>query len=184
MSESELALQLGLGRTPVREALQRLAAEHLVEIMPRRGVRVSPIDLGKQLRLLELRRVLERLNVGLAARRANAAMRDRFAQIAAAMTAAGKGGDYQAFLDLDAQFNQLLLDAADNEFSATSLQQLHGLSRRFWHSHYQQADDLEHVARLHAAIAAAVAAGDPEGAETASGRHMDYVHEFTRSAWE
>jgi DNA-binding GntR family transcriptional regulator len=88
LSESELAAQLGLGRTPVREALQRLATEHLVEIMPRRGIRVSVIDIRQQLRLLEVRRELEKLNAALAAGRASDDNRQQFRALAQNMVTA------------------------------------------------------------------------------------------------
>ncbi len=60
LSETTLAQQLGFGRTPVREALQRLAREGLVVIFPRRGILVSEIDVKRQLALLEVRRERER----------------------------------------------------------------------------------------------------------------------------
>ena len=181
LSESELAAQLGLGRTPVREALQKLATEHLVEIMPRRGIRVSVIDIRQQLRLLEVRRELEKLNAALAANRASEDSRKQFLVLAQNMVASGKAGDYSEFLKLDADFNQLLALAADNEFSAAMLQQVHGLSRRFWHNHYRRANDLLLVAQLHAAIARAVAEGDEAAAVAACVAHMDYIESFTRS---
>ncbi len=180
LSESALAEQLGLGRTPVREALQRLAGEHLVEIMPRRGVRVSDIDIRQQLRLLEVRRPLESLNARLAALRAKDECRQRLRAVAEGMRGAGGEGDYAAFLRLDADFNALLAQAADNEFSAAMLQQVHGLARRFWHIHYRRANDLQQVASLHADIADAVAAGDSAAAMRACAAHMDYIQSFTR----
>ena len=61
LSEQALALRLKIGRTPIREALQRLARDGLVVIMPRRGIMVSEINLKLHLRLLEVRRELERL---------------------------------------------------------------------------------------------------------------------------
>ena len=70
VSELELASYLGIGRTPIREALQRLARERLVTIVPRRGIFVSEINVTSQLRLLEVRRELERLIARSAARRA------------------------------------------------------------------------------------------------------------------
>src|SRR5271157_5359593 len=70
VSEAILSRRLGVGRTPVREALQRLAREWLVVILPRRGIVVSDIDPIRQLRLLEVRREIERLLVRSAARRA------------------------------------------------------------------------------------------------------------------
>lgn len=184
LSESELALQLGLGRTPVREALQRLAAEYLVEIMPRRGIRVSDIDIKKQLRLLEVRRLLEQLNAGMSARRASAAVKMQFADIAEKMVEAAGAADYMSFLRLDSVFNELIEEAADNEFSASMLQQMHGLSRRFWHNYYRHEEDLPLVAEIHASIARAIAAGDEGAAIEASRVHMDYIESFTRAALE
>ena len=83
VSEAQLATKLGFGRTPVREALQRLARERLVRILPRRGIVVAAVDVGEQLRLLEVRREIERLVARAAARRADAAQRARFREIAA-----------------------------------------------------------------------------------------------------
>ncbi|MFV0278236.1 MAG: GntR family transcriptional regulator [Parahaliea sp.] len=184
VSEAEVALELGLGRTPVREALQRLAVEHLVEIMPRRGIRVAEINVAKQLRLLEVRRVLETLAVGLAARRASPAVRADFAELAERMETAGSDSDYLAFLRLDRDFDALVLDAAGNEFTAAILQQLHGLSRRFWHHYYRREEDLQLVTRLHSAIARAVSAGDEAAAVSAASAHMDYIYSFTRAVLE
>ena len=82
LSEQALALRLRIGRTPIREALQRLARDGLVVIMPRRGIMVSEINLRLQLRLLEVRRELERLMASLAAERATPEERREFAELA------------------------------------------------------------------------------------------------------
>src|SRR5215813_356325 len=71
ISESGLSEQLDCGRTPIREALQRLQLEGFVEIHPRRGALVTTFDINKQLELIEIRRPLELLMVQLAARRAD-----------------------------------------------------------------------------------------------------------------
>ena len=88
LSEQALAQRLKIGRTPIREALQRLARDGLVVIMPRRGIMVSEINLRLQLRLLEVRRELERLMASLAAERATPEERHEFAEVAEAMLAA------------------------------------------------------------------------------------------------
>ena len=183
LSEIELAAQLGLGRTPVREALQRLAAEYLVVIMPRRGIRVTDIDIKRQLRLLEVRRLLEQLNAGQAAQRANAELREKFDDLAQKLETEG-AEDYLSFVHLDRELNELLATAADNEFSASMLQKLHGLSRRFWHNYYRHDDDLALVAGIHAAIARAIAEGNEAAAIAACQTHMDYIQLFTRAALE
>ncbi len=184
ISENDLATELNFGRTPVREALQRLAAEHLVEIMPRRGIRVTEMNLKQQLRLIEVRRELEILEAGLAAQRANQAQRQQFRQLASAMKQSADDNNYLQFVPLDYQYHQLLAEAADNTFSAGMLVQLNGLSHRFWHHYHQQADDLTIAARLHIKVATAIAGQEVEGARKAAAEHMDYIHSFTKSTIE
>src|SRR5208283_5369665 len=85
LSESGLAKHLDIGRTPVREALQQLAREGLVTILPRRGVIVSEINVGNQLELLRVRREVERLMARLAAERATKEELETFSEIARAI---------------------------------------------------------------------------------------------------
>ncbi|MCC7273128.1 MAG: GntR family transcriptional regulator [Alphaproteobacteria bacterium] len=181
VSEAELSRRLGIGRTPIREALQRLARERLVVILPRRGIVVSEINALTQLRLIETRRELERLLARRAAKRASEAERARFRALAQGMAEAARGEDDIAFLRLDQAFNALILEAARNEFAAGAMALMHGLSRRYWYHHYKQVADLPHSARLHAAVANAVADGDEVAAAEASDRLMDYIESFTRA---
>jgi len=184
VSEAQLSHRLGVGRTPVREALQRLAREWLVVIMPRRGIFVSEIDVARQLRLLDARRVLERLLVQSAACRCSRAQRAQFSTIASGMDRAAKQSDDLLFMRLDREFNLLLLDAAGNEFAAASMGLMNGLSRRFWYVHYKQVADLPLAARLHAATARAIAAGEESDAGTASDMLVDYIEAFARKTIE
>lgn len=181
VSEAELSRRLGIGRTPIREALQRLARERLVVILPRRGIVVSEINALTQLRLIETRRELERLLSRRAAKRANEAERARFRAIAAGMTKAAEDEDDIAFMRLDQTFNGLVIEAARNEFAAGAMTLMHGLSRRYWYHHYKQVADLPLSARLHGAVAEAIAAGDETRAAEASDRLMDYIESFTRA---
>jgi DNA-binding GntR family transcriptional regulator len=184
VSELQLSRRLEVGRTPIREALQRLAREGLVVIMPRRGIFVSDIDVGRQLRLLEVRRVLERLIIQSSAKRSTASQRAQFERIAAGMDRAAKKADDLAFMRLDREFNLLLLDACANEFAAATMGLMNGMSRRFWYIHYKQIADLPLAARLHAAIAREIAAGDAEKAAKASNALMDYIQAFARKTLE
>lgn len=179
VSENMLAAMLGIGRTPVREALQQLAREGLVVIMPRRGIVVAPIDVRKQLRLLEMRRCIERCVVELATRRATDEERQAFLKLAEQMEA--KRRDGKAFLALDGQFNQLLLDAARNEFAVSSMKTMQGMSRRFWFAHYERAANLSETVTLHANIARAVGMGQEKKAAEALAALMDNVEAFTRA---
>lgn len=181
LSEAALAKQLEIGRTPIREALQRLAREGLVNILPRRGILVSDMDVRRQLKLLELRRELERLMAKVGARRADAAERQAFREIAVGMRQASEQNDDITFMRLDRQLNLLLCKAARNEFVTNAMTLTHGLSRRFWYSHYKEVADLPLCARLHADLAEAVAGGDEKAAAAASDALIDYVESFTRA---
>ncbi len=181
VSEAILSKSLGIGRMPIREALQRLARERLVVIMPRRGVFVSEVNVRSQLRLLEVRRELERLLARSAARRATQPQRDAFSRIVAGMERSAGSDDDATFMRLDRAFNLLVLEAARNEYAAGAMTLMHGLSRRFWYIHYKEVADLPQAARLHADIARAIAAGDEREAAAASDRLMDYIESFTRA---
>ena len=181
LSEAELSARLGIGRTPIREALQRLARERLVAIYPRRGVIVTEINVASQLRLLETRRELERLIARSAARRATDDERARFRALAVAFEAAAKANDDVNFMRIDRDFNVLCSSAAHNEFAAGAMGLMHSLSRRFWYLHYKQAADMPLTAKLHADIARAIAAGDAERAAKASDRLLDAIEQFTRN---
>jgi DNA-binding GntR family transcriptional regulator len=181
VSETALSKRLGIGRTPIREALQQLARERLVVVLPRRGIMVSEVNVRTQLRLLEARRELERVIARRAARRATDAERARFRDIADGMQAAARKNDDMAFLRLDHEFNGLTLQAARNEFAAGAMTLMQGLSRRFWYIHHKEVADMPQTARLHADIARAIAAGNEAEAGQASDKLIDYVEECARA---
>jgi len=180
VSEAELSQRLGIGRTPIREALQRLARERLVTILPRRGIIVSEINIKNQLRLLELRREVERLVARSAARRASPAERARFLEIARSFEKSAKSNDAVGFMRIDREFNDLTVVTARNEFAAGAMSLVHSLSRRFWYIHYQQAADMPRAAKLHADVARGIARSDEKAAAAASDRLLDYIEQFTR----
>jgi len=184
LSEQSLAAKLGIGRTPIREALQRLARDGLVVILPRRGILVSQINLKTQMRLLEVRRVLERLMARGAAERATPEETAQFATVARQMRRASDESDDMTFMRLDRQFNELVSQVARNEFASRAMGLMHGLSRRFWYQHYRESGDLPLSARLHAEVAEAIAGRDAEAAAKASDRLIDYIESFTRKTIE
>jgi DNA-binding GntR family transcriptional regulator len=181
LAEQVLSTELGIGRTPIREALQRLAREGLVLVLPRKAIIVTETDPRRQLLVLEVRREVERLLARASAQRATDAERERFQAIADGMEAAARTNDDIAFIRLDRELNALLAQAAHNEYAARAIRSLNGHSRRFWYLHYKQAADLPKCARLHADEARAVAKGNPARAMAASDKLMDYVESFTRA---
>jgi DNA-binding GntR family transcriptional regulator len=180
---SELALgeMTGIGRTPIREAIQRLAREHLIVILPQRGLLVPEIDVKKQLKLLRTRREVERLVCRSAAKSATPDEREVFARLAAGFAKAAAANDDVSFMRRDREFNELCATAARNEFAEGAMRLMHGLSRRFWYYHYKQAADLPEIARLHSAVAKAIADGDVDGAGTALDKLLDKIEDFTRA---
>lgn len=181
LSESALVQRLGIGRTPIREALQRLSREGLVVILPRRGILVSEINVNTQLRLLEVRRELERLMARAACQRARDDECQRFHDIADGMHRAAADADDIAFMRLDQEMNLLLIQAARNEFASKSMQLMNSLSRRFWYRHYKEVADLPLCARLHAQLARKIGERQPGEASQAADELLDYIENFTRA---
>lgn len=181
VSEQALAEMTGIGRTPIREAIQRLAREHLIVVLPQRGLLVAAIDFNKQLKLLETRREVERLICRSAARRATDAERKRFSELAEDFQKASGKNDDVAFIRADREFNELCLTAARNEFAEGAMRMLHGLSRRFWYLHYKQTPDMPQMAQMHSDVALAIAKSDVKGAGEALERLVDNIELYTRA---
>lgn len=181
LSEAQLSEQLNIGRTPIREALQRLAREGLIVILPRKGILVSEINPSKQLLVLEVRREIERMMARAGAERRSDDERQAFLEIAAGMEQAARDNDDIAFLRFDNSFNVLLAQASHNEYAVGAIDLLNGLSRRFWYLHYRKAADMPLMARLHASVAKAIADGNADAAAAASDALVDYVETFTRA---
>ena len=122
---------MGISRTPVREALQRLAQARLVEVVQRRGLRVSEINLRDHLLLLEFRREVERYVVTRVARRCGMEDRTLLIDMAKAMDATATTNDIRRHYELDSDFKLLLLRNFDNQYAADAVTPLWAGSRRF-----------------------------------------------------
>lgn len=184
VSEATLSKRLGLGRSPIRAALHRLALEGLVVILPQRGIMVTEINVVTQLKLLEVRAELERLVIRSAAKRATDAQRARMRQLADHIEAAAADADGQRFMAILKDIHSLTDEAADNEILLNVISLVHGLSRRFWFAHYQKYGDLQLAARLHASRLRATADGDLDRAAACSDELVAYLEDFTRSTIE
>ncbi|MEM6645856.1 MAG: GntR family transcriptional regulator [Bacteroidota bacterium] len=180
-SEADLAQRIGIGRTPLREALQRLAYEGLLQAMPRRGIRVTAIEAGGFLGLLKTRRVLDRLLAANAAAHATAPQRQSLQDCAAAMLQAGRSGDVHAFMAADQQSDVWLNAAAALPFASRAVAPLHTHCRRFWMQHRHRAD-LDRSVALHLDLMQHVASGAANPAAAASDALLDYLTAFARKA--
>ncbi len=162
LSEDDLQQQLGIGRTPIREALQRLAREHFVTVIPRRGMFVSGIDVAELSMLFETRTVLEPYAARLAATRGTDA---HWAAMETALeeTAAAKGINTE-LMAIDRVSHEIMWAAANNRFLLDTLDMLYAQSDRLWHLYLADVADMNHAVNEHAVILDALRSGDSDRA--------------------
>lgn len=163
VTEAALAQRLGLGRTPIREAVLRLSLEGLLTIRPRLGVIVAEMNPSDFIKVLDARHALERLVAGSAARLASQDERRMLERIAEEMREAGSIPDVEEYLRLDKAFDEVVAQAACNPFAAKALAPLQAQSRRFWFKHFGMAD-LNPAAWSHLEVMQAIANGDEQEA--------------------
>lgn len=162
-TEGALIERLSLGRTPVREAIQRLSWEGLLEVRPRAGIAVAPLNAGDWLRVIDARCGVEILLARSAARYGARAAAVRFESAGATMRQAVERNDVLAFLAADKQLDEALAHAADNPFASRVAAPLQTHSRRFWFR-YQANGGLAASADRHMALIDRILAGDEDGA--------------------
>jgi DNA-binding GntR family transcriptional regulator len=180
ISEISLSKLLGIGRTPIREALQRLSFEGTVRVVPRSGVFVSEIDLADQLGMLEVRRGIENVLAGRAARFATNTLRREFMEVAKAFDLAVQTREGADFIAADRDFNALVVKAANSKYATHAIGPIEAQTRRFWYLYFKEFGDVQQVSQLHARIARCIAKGDEPAARAASDALMDYVEQYTR----
>ena len=170
-TEGALIARLGLGRTPVREAMQRLAWEGLLEIRPRAGVAVAPLHPGDWLKVIDARRGVEILLARAATRNSTRETAEKFREAALSMQKAVIKDNVLAFLEADKSLDEALALASDNAFASRLAAPLQTHSRRFWFR-YQAETGLAEAADRHLAMVRAITAGDEERAGQEADRLM------------
>ena len=167
LTEATLIDRLGVGRTPVREAIQRLAWEGLVDIRPRSGIQISSLDPMEFAKVLDARRGVEQVLAKSAARYASSADDEAFRFVGGQMQTAAQTGDVDLFLDADKAFDTILARAAANPYAARLAAPLQTHSRRFWFR-LQRPDSLAKAAERHVALIEAILARDEAKAVAAA----------------
>lgn len=160
LNESDLMSELRLGRTPIREALQRLALENLVVILPRRGTIVADLNMSDLQKIFEMRLELEIYAVRLAAERAAPAEVAEMEALLAKSDEIIQRGDYHQLMQLDHQVHQLLARAAHNEFLEETLERLYTHGLRLWYISLHKVSRLQEAIAEHREIIAAIKRGD------------------------
>lgn len=179
ISESELMQRTGMTRTPIREALQRLARDRMVDIHPRRGIFVAPISVDVQLKLLEVRRAVEELAVRMASHRASTSQKRAMLQIVEELEVLQETDNVVAYGDALKRIHELIVEAAQNEYLQLAMAPLQGLSRRFWFANLRDVRaELKRGAQLHTTTLRAIYHGDENAAAAASLELNDYLTEF------
>lgn len=170
--------RLGFGRTPVHQAVNRMAADTLIRITPRRGLQISPINLARERVLLDLRADVERIVVRLATERATQAQRTQLQLLQRQLNELGHNITVPQFHEVDRKIDRLLLCCADEPFLVHTLTPLHTIFRRLggvYHTRAPSADRLTHSVAVHVDVLQAVSSGSVPAAVAASDALMAFV---------
>ena len=164
---------LGLGRTPINHALHRLANEGLVQIIPRKGVMVSPLSIDDALDLIDVRLVNEALCVQLAAVRMTAPELAEIRALADRFDAAVAERDMTRIMNCDRLFHEAVAAASRNQVLIEILKVLHARSQRFWAISLSAEGHLAEVSAEHQDIIAGLAQGSAEAVSQAVRSHIE-----------
>ena len=180
LTEPALVERLGIGRTPVREALRRLADERLLVIFPRRGMVVGHLGLAEVQQLFEARLAIEGQNAELAAGRASPRDDGDLAGLNAAVHAAQDEGSFRAFLQADGQLHLAVARMARNLFLETATERILTLTAWLWHAQMARYGIGPRDYASHDAIVDAIGRRDPAAARAAMSDHIQHSRELLR----
>jgi DNA-binding GntR family transcriptional regulator len=172
ISESDLQLQLGVGRTPLRDALLRLTHDGLLRIYPRRAIVVPKLGLAEIRELFEVRLALEPAAAALAAERLTGPELERFRQLAAELHKSRQQPDAKTFLDADQKFHRAVASFSRNALLAEYIDHLQTLNLWLWNQYF----DAHAVRRAdlfaHEPIIEALLVADARSAQLAMSEHI------------
>ena len=178
VDEVDLQERLGVSRTPIREAIQRLERDQFVRVVPRRGVFVTTIEVGELATLFETRRVVEPYAARLAAERGAPELWDELGRVLADVRpTAGP----VATLAADRRCHELMWAAASNRFLTGTLDMLYAQSERVWYLYLQETFQMHDVLAEHADMLEALRQGDGDRCEKLMADHVKTFHDEIRS---
>jgi len=176
LRDDQLMARLGIGRTPVREAVQRLHSDGFVTILPRRGTLVSEINITDLAAIYEVRMRLESWASQLAAQRVTPADRGEIEQLLSELDAVTADEGFGPLLALDRRVHRFVYRCAKNHYLAKTLDLYHDLSLRILHIAMKRyptlTPSLEDVMHEQRTVLEAIARGDEETAERVAVAHI------------
>ena len=185
LSEPELQETLGVGRTPIREAIRALAAEHLIEVFPRRGTFVAGVDPRNLRAMSEVRAQLEPMAARLAAERRSEADLIQFRGALAQLEELERGDlreQERALIDLDSQIHQLIYRATQNAYLANDLDRYYIHSLRIWNLGLGRVGHLRQAVLEHKELLEAIIQGDSDRAFNVMSKHVtEFEAEIARA---
>ena len=181
IQEAELISELGLGRTPIREALKRLEAEKLVVVSPHRGTFVADITISDLTQIQEIRLVLDTLCVDLAVERITFEELAEMRRLIEEMRVTTKKQDQRALMALDHRFHRLLALGARNKFLAPQVEMFYNLSLRIWHMYMSHIKPTDLMLGAFTEILNAIESRDVASAEKAMQQHIRQFGESVKA---
>lgn len=182
LNEQEIVEQLNIGRTPVREAMQRLAGQHMLTIFPRRGIAVAKLGLADIQAIFEGREALESQLAAFAAVRRSESDLNLVLTLGEQVRHSAEAEDSHAFLRLDQQLHRTIAESARSRFMAESAAHLLLLSDWVWHQYFLLRGSHPNDYFDHSQIIRAISVRDPDAAFSAMRRHIQDSRDLVRSA--
>ena len=172
LSEPELQERLGLGRTPIREALRTLAQERLVEVYPRRGMFVAALDPRDLTALSEVREQLEPFAARLAAERRTEDDIASIDELLAAIDETAADPDMHRLIELDQRIHYQVYKSAHNDFLQSACDEHYMHALRIWFLALDRVTHLEDAVTEHRDLLLAIRDGDPDRAADVMSTHV------------
>lgn len=173
MMEVEMAEEMGVSRTPIREAIRKLEKEGLVTIEPRKGAYASQISTKDMVDILEVRQNMEGLAAYYAALRMSDDQKKKLSEIADSYNRAVIENNTPDMIKFDTAFHHLIVEGSGNKMLVHMIEQLQELVLRFRYLYYDDFKRAEKMPREHKVIYEAILTGDTEKARRAADVHID-----------
>ena len=177
LMEVQIADELGISRTPVREAIRKLEQEGYVIMMPRRGTYVADVSESDIKEIFEIRSALESLATGLAARRIEQDEIEKLQNLLNEIEEYIAQGDMDKIVETDIKFHELLYQFSRNERLAAIISNLKEQLSRFRTLSMSYPGRLQETFEEHSEMVEAIADGDVSAARDAAEHHMERAEE-------